>query len=805
MRGDDTEDSDQPPSVEDMGGPVRWLLSRKLIAGLKGILLYAVLGDRISGKDWMQGRAHSFVRQPEPQEFWFDYIADTGDSPRAVYELARLCLSDLAVDTPDGQSGERVVRRVQDAHHEGLLPRGEFLFVGGDSAYHVADLRTLTERFQQPVAWAEKALNKERGGPLEARPIFAIPGNHDYYDALDGFNRQFRRPANKSSIQGGERNRSAQLDLPGFVRRQEASYVALDLPFGWTLLGLDTQDGKADFRQLAFFAQKLSERGRDRLIVTTPEPLTVYGAPVPHGAEILRTMVALGLPCPFAEEERDRGLVPPGACRLDLAGDLHHYSRTGGAVAAGFANPKGHQEIPNYASVVSGLGGAFLHPSHVCHGVLGRGPVFPSEQESRAETNRRLFNPALVITGGNVLLICMFVWLVLLTAAHGAPREVLSLAVEQLGSTPMYRGLFQPDWLVGVDVAQTFKAYWGMVASALMLGVAFSLSKKHKDAVRKAQTEPAAKPPLPIFAHVAVGAIPVLFALTHLEPADLSQPGQLAKSGLFWGYLALGGALIYFGSYFKEMLFVHTRLWAIPLHWAHRITRLFIYLVAAAAIAMAIGRYGELYLRATAFDGLIFLVVLGLPVALVALAVAVGASGRKWPVKLGFGMFGLLHAAMQIGIPVLWTRGVSLTGAVLSVSIAALANLAGYYLAKANWRWPLLAAWLATAGAVIAASQLHAEPPRPELGSIFLFAAASVLGVFWFQWYLAVSLAFNGHANEAGSVARIDRFVTMIRFKLTRNELRGYVIVRRRPVGPDRATEDDGIRLFDEFTIRPKQ
>jgi hypothetical protein len=26
------------------------------------------------------------------------------------------------------------------------------------------------------------------------RPIFGIPGNHDYYDMLDGFRRQFREP-----------------------------------------------------------------------------------------------------------------------------------------------------------------------------------------------------------------------------------------------------------------------------------------------------------------------------------------------------------------------------------------------------------------------------------------------------------------------------------------------------------------------------------------------------------------------------------------------------------------------------------
>ena len=34
---------------------------------------------------------------------------------------------------------------------------------------------------------------------------------------------------------------SAQLTLPGFSEVQETSYVALKLPFGWWMWGLDTE------------------------------------------------------------------------------------------------------------------------------------------------------------------------------------------------------------------------------------------------------------------------------------------------------------------------------------------------------------------------------------------------------------------------------------------------------------------------------------------------------------------------------------------------------------------------------------
>ena len=47
--------------------------------------------------------------------------------------------------------------------------------------------------------------------------LLGIPGNHDYYDSLDGFNRQFRRPQTASN---NYRRSRAQLSIPTFNRRQ---------------------------------------------------------------------------------------------------------------------------------------------------------------------------------------------------------------------------------------------------------------------------------------------------------------------------------------------------------------------------------------------------------------------------------------------------------------------------------------------------------------------------------------------------------------------------------------------------------
>lgn len=81
------------------------------------------------------------------------------------------------------------------------LPRGAFLFVGGDTAYHVADYAGLGLRFQKVFDWAFEDLKKhltvaqvrEMWNEPKRRPVFAVPGNHDYYDMVDGFNRQFAR------------------------------------------------------------------------------------------------------------------------------------------------------------------------------------------------------------------------------------------------------------------------------------------------------------------------------------------------------------------------------------------------------------------------------------------------------------------------------------------------------------------------------------------------------------------------------------------------------------------------------------
>jgi hypothetical protein len=252
-----------PPKPENAQGflkPVAWLLGPQLLASLKWVALYTAFKGKLDPRDWMQAEVHCFDdhsrynHNVSPDEYWFDYMSDTGDGQRAMYSLAYLCLSDLWL-MPSAPVGTSVAFEPEHmAAHAIRLPRGEFLFVGGDTAYPTADYPSLAYRFQAPFQWAYNDLQQK--GRLadapERRPLFGLPANHDYYDVIDGFNRQFRRPTSDEDTPN-QAGLSPLLSIPGFRRCQTASYTALQLPFGWWLWGLDAEVGKVDIRQREFF------------------------------------------------------------------------------------------------------------------------------------------------------------------------------------------------------------------------------------------------------------------------------------------------------------------------------------------------------------------------------------------------------------------------------------------------------------------------------------------------------------------------------------------------------------------------
>lgn len=230
-------------------------------------------------------------------DVWFDYVADLGDGFNPTYALAYLfARPSLAVAGND-------------------LPAGEFLVLGGDQVYPTANRDAYQNKFIGPyrsaLPWRPKA---------ETRRIFAIPGNHDWYDGLTSFLRIFcqaRDAAGKGARWIG-----------AWQAAQRRSYFAIKLPGDWWLWAIDGQlESDMDKPQLEYFEDLGTWIGENqpgaRMILVTPEPNWVYCGDA--GAGKTCTLVAPERFNTLAHFERryvrDKGLD----VRMVIAGDLHHY------------------------------------------------------------------------------------------------------------------------------------------------------------------------------------------------------------------------------------------------------------------------------------------------------------------------------------------------------------------------------------------------------------------------------------------------------------------------------------------------
>ncbi|PWA41881.1 calcineurin-like metallo-phosphoesterase superfamily protein [Artemisia annua] len=282
----------------------------------------------------------------EKDDFWFDFMADTGDGGNSSYSVTRLLAQPSLQALNDGSLLN--------------LPRGNLLLIGGDLAYPNPSAFNYENRLfrpfeyaLQPPSWYKDehiAVNKPElpFGVSELKQYdgpqcFVIPGNHGTFFNLligrlsqnwfDGLQTYMRYICHKSW-------------LGGWLMPQKKSYFALQLPKGWWVFGLDLAlHNDIDDYQFKFFLEVIQEKVKvnDSVIVMTHEPNwildwywdEVTGKNVSH---LIRDYLK-------------------GRCKLRMAGDLHHYMR--------------HSYVPSEkpASVqhflVNGCGGAFLHPTHV--------------------------------------------------------------------------------------------------------------------------------------------------------------------------------------------------------------------------------------------------------------------------------------------------------------------------------------------------------------------------------------------------------------------------------------------------------
>jgi len=385
---------------------IRWYGATSLWGHFRNFVSTAIARESVDSRDWMRPldasemlanaarvlgvEARSTLLESIGRPLWIDWVADTGDDRDVSQAVARMVFDTYTVD---------------EGCAEATLPRGDVLLFGGDTAYPVATTEEIYRRVVQP--WNEVLRGPTVDRTARRRVLLGIPGNHDWYDGLDGFGRLFRKRPPRAEPEEGEaiptpesRPPSApppsgmgrlarrlhldelrgsieiiagilrgvkalwsgrdvehrrRLAIDGYDPVQEASFWALPLAPGLDLWGVDRQLGRLDYRQRSYFQGRRRDGGSPGGVwLVAPDPALSHGEPWVHGQKMLG---ACGL-----SFERDRVLYQ--------CGDMHHYER---------------RVLGDSMHVISGGGGAFLHGTRIVPDPSPAAVAYPD-----ARTTRRL-------------------------------------------------------------------------------------------------------------------------------------------------------------------------------------------------------------------------------------------------------------------------------------------------------------------------------------------------------------------------------------------------------------------------------
>jgi hypothetical protein len=284
---------------------VAWLSPGQLARTAVQVLLSSLFGAYLDKRELQSTLpARVYDEGAGAEEIWFDFVADVGDGFDSTYSVAYLLAQpSLRLDGQD-------------------IPRGRMLVLGGDEVYPTAGTQRYEDRTKGPYRAAMPACP-----PGDPRPrMFALPGNHDWYDGLTAFLRLF--------VKNGKDN------IGGWRNEQARSYFAIQLPHRWWLMAVDTQfSAYIDDPQMEYFRQIRQQlRTGDRVILCVPSPGWVQATEDPGAYDTIDYFVRTVLS------------VPGVSLKLLLSGDMHHYA---------------HYESPDRHLITCGGGGAYLYPTHV--------------------------------------------------------------------------------------------------------------------------------------------------------------------------------------------------------------------------------------------------------------------------------------------------------------------------------------------------------------------------------------------------------------------------------------------------------
>jgi hypothetical protein len=355
---------------------VVWFGIRSFWGHWRHFLAAAIATEDVDSRDWMtpDEPAQLLARVAERlggnaaaptlmdavgRDLFVDFIADTGDDVAVSRAVARLLFAEYELPDPD--------------HPDGFVhaPRGEILIFGGDTAYPVATAQEITSRVIAPFNQVLETLPPDP----TPRVLLGIPGNHDWYDGLDGFARMFRRrPGNdeepasvvrfsplmlqhyaewaREFVRGGKIEKPRALVLRDYVPVQNASYFAFALTPQIELLAVDRQLRTPDTRQRRFLIDAYEAHPERATLALLPDPVYRFGGASKTGTAMLESLH-------FDLGTRDHFV---------LTGDVHHYDRL---------------ERDRLLHVVAGGGGAFLHPNRIARGGIRSDRSWPGGAQSK--------------------------------------------------------------------------------------------------------------------------------------------------------------------------------------------------------------------------------------------------------------------------------------------------------------------------------------------------------------------------------------------------------------------------------------
>ena len=280
----------------------------------------------------------------ETRARWLEHLGVDPRSDDLVIDLSEEAAPTFLVlgDTGEGDASQYAVVPPLEA----MGGDAEFMVILSDVIYPAGEVNDYVSKFHYPYAFFR-------------RPIWAVPGNHDWYDGLNGFMQHFcgakplpphggRRPLlhrllwRQPSVRDplAERIGAALRPHPEQWRLQPASYFAIDTgPL--RLVAIDTGiRNRLDADQGAWL-RRVSAGSPKPKVLLTGKPLIVDGerrrTPIEGGGEV-------------DEIVRD----PAHNYVASLGGDIHNYQR--------YPVPLGDGRTLQY--VVSGGGGAFMHATH---------------------------------------------------------------------------------------------------------------------------------------------------------------------------------------------------------------------------------------------------------------------------------------------------------------------------------------------------------------------------------------------------------------------------------------------------------